>query len=243
MEPFQGCILCGKNVQLTFEHIPPKCAFNNDLIYIQKHEQMVEEKSPLFGKYQRSHKGFGKYCLCANCNNITGNWYAKAFCDFAQQGQKILTESNNIELTSGSYIIKPKNVLKQILLMFLCADAAGILREKSGVLSYLLDKKSSAFPEKLNIFLYSNASHCKRMMGYSFGADFGTGEKFQWSEINFKPFGYFMTYDSNPPNKFMVNISKFNDIDYNRDLNVEITLPNLHVSSQVLGSYDNVANE
>lgn len=242
MGKFQGCVLCGKDVELTFEHIPPRGAFNDGLIYVQRHEQLVEEKSRLFGKSSRSHKGFGKYCLCANCNNSTGNWYAKDFCEFAKQGMKILNE-NKTQLIEGSYLIKPKNILKQILLMFLCADSAGILRQKNGVLEYLQNKENSVFPEKLNIFLYSNSSSYKRMMGYSFGTDIRTGEFFQWSEINFEPFGYFMTYDSNPPNKFMVSISNFNKIPYDLELEVLIILQYLHVNNPEIGTYLNVPDE
>ncbi len=102
------------------------------MIFVQKHEQLIEEKSPLFNKYLRSHKGFGKYCLCAECNNSTGNWYSKDFCDFTSQGMRILKDSQDNSLINGSYLIKPKNVLKQIVLMFLCADSAGILRKKKG---------------------------------------------------------------------------------------------------------------
>ncbi|RRN76212.1 hypothetical protein EIM50_25840, partial [Pseudoxanthomonas sp. SGD-10] len=230
-EILERCHLCGKREKLTFEHIPPKCAFNTDLIYVQKHEQMLNEKSPTFGKYLRSQKGFGKYCLCPSCNNSTGNWYAKAFCDFIHQGKKIQNENSDFEKVSGTYHIKPKNVLKQILLMFLCADSAGILREKNGVVPYLMDKKSSEFPEKLNIYLYSNNSVHKRMMGYSFAMDCTTGERFQWSEINFNPFGYFMTYDSNPPNNFMVNVSNFNMISYDVQVPVDIVLANLIINN------------
>lgn len=236
-----SCFLCGSEDYLTFEHIPPRCALNSDLIFVQKHEQMLDKSSPLFGKYSKSHKGFGKFCLCAKCNNNTGNWYAKAFCDFANQGLKILNQNQDSVnyLIAGDYFIQPKNILKQILLMFVSADSAGILRSKPGVVNYILDRNNSNFPEKLNIFLYSNSSIYKRMMGYSFAANIYTGERYEWSEINFRPFGYFLTYDSNPPNQFMVNISKFNEVPYNKATNVEIKLPYLVVSSMEIGTYDN----
>lgn len=238
-----NCALCGLETKLTFEHIPPKCAFNNDSIYIQTHEQMVKTESPLYGKKSLSHRGFGKFCLCASCNNATGNWYAKDFCDFIIQGQKILNESDPNGLITGEYNIKPLNVLKQILLMFVCADSAGILRKHKGVVKYLMNKKSIDFPEKISVYIYSNACSYKRMMGYSFGIDTRNGEKFQWSEINYEPFGYVLTYDSNPPNPFMVNISGFNETAYDVKYNILLKTVYLKVSNEVLGHYDNVPND
>ncbi len=80
-------------------------------------------------------------------------------------------------------------------------------------------------------------------MGYSFASDIRTGEFYQWSEINFEPFGYFMTYDSNPPNKYMINITKFNDITYNHNLEVIIKLAYLEVNTPEIGTYSNIPEE
>lgn len=235
-----NCGLCGMETKLTFEHIPPRCAFNNDGIFIQTHEQMSGSESPLLGKRSLSHRGFGKFCLCASCNNSTGNWYAKDFCDFVHQGQKILNKSNPNWLITGEYNIKPLNVLKQILLMFICADSAGTLRKHKGVVKYLMDKTSNDFPEKVHIYIYSNACSYKRMIGYSFGLDTINNEEFYWSEINFEPFGYLLTYDSRPPNPFMVNISGFNEREYNVKCNILLKTAYLKVSNETIGHYDNV---
>lgn len=116
----------------------------------------MEESSKVFGKMMKSQRGFGRYCLCAQCNNSTGNWYVKDFCEFTGQGLNVLEESNS-PVVEGYYTIKPLNVIKQILLMFVCADTSGVLRNHKGVTDYLLNKENQNFPEKINIYLYSNA--------------------------------------------------------------------------------------
>ena len=83
------------------------------------------------------------------------------------------------------------NVIKQIILMFLFIDSAGNLRKNRGILEYMMQKQDRDFPEKLNIYVYSNFCSYKRMHGLGFGMDMHNGEKFQWSKINFNPFGYF----------------------------------------------------
>jgi hypothetical protein len=45
-----ACALCGKPSNLTFEHIPPQCAFNSKPIYVQSHEHLTDENSYLYGK-------------------------------------------------------------------------------------------------------------------------------------------------------------------------------------------------
>lgn len=230
------CVLCGKLEILTFEHIPPHCAFNNKSIFVQKHEHLVDEKSRLFNKMSKNQRGFGKYSLCASCNNATGNWYVKDFCDFTKQGFEILKSDRDTQEVRGDYIIKPKNVLKQILLMFVAADSSGAVGSFEGVREYLMDKGSSDFPPHINIYLYSNASPKKRMLGYCVG--FGEKGPFQWSEINFHPFGYFLTYKSEPPNKRMISIKDFNRVPYGKVIRVTITTSYLKVSDFLIGTYD-----
>lgn len=55
-----NCYLCGKLEMLSFEHVPPQCAFNNKPILVQGHEELVETRSYLYGKKRRSQRGFGK---------------------------------------------------------------------------------------------------------------------------------------------------------------------------------------
>lgn len=235
------CALCGESRPLTFEHIPPQCAFNNKLIFVQKHDHLVSEGSPLFGKKMRSQRGFGKQSLCAACNNSTGNWYVKDFCDFVNQGWKILEGNTNPGYVQGEYIIKPQNVLKQILVMFLSADSSGALRDIPGVKEYLLNKDCCDFPPDIRIFLYSNASPQKRLLGYMVVGDLNYEPSINhWSEINFRPFGYFLTYNSPPPNEFMVDITNMSKVPFNKQMAVTLTLAYLVVDTPLIGFYKNV---
>lgn len=234
------CALCGKLKLLTFEHIPPQCAFNNKAIYVQNHEHLIDEKSYLFGKKKKFQRGFGKQSLCSSCNNNTGNWYVKEFCSFTEQGMQILKNNRIPDYIRGDYIIKPLNVLKQILLMFLSADSMGVIRDIKGMSEYLLNRESMAFPENVNIYLYSNASPKKRMLGYCIVRDIGIQGINRWSEINYQPFGYFFTYDSPPPNSYMVNITDFKKVPYNKEYKIQLTTAYLEVENMLIGHYKGV---
>lgn len=234
------CYLCGKVDKLSFEHVPPQCAFNNKPILVQGHEELVEENSYMYGKKRRSQRGFGKQSLCVSCNNNSGNWYAKDFCKFTEQGWEILKANKMPQYVLGSYEIKPLNVLKQILLMFVATDSSGVIGNIPGVREYLLNRENTNFPEKVNIHIYSNASPTKRMLGYCVVGDMDTQVISKWAEINYHPFGYFFTYDSPPPNEYMVNITDFTKVPFNKEYKMQLTTAYLKVENMFIGTYGNL---
>jgi hypothetical protein len=233
------CALCGAFGKLTFEHVPPQCAFNTNLMFVQRHEHLSEQQSRLFGKYAKSPRGFGKHSLCEPCNNNTGNWYAKDFCDFTEQGLPQV-EAMTTPLLKGDFAVKPLNVLKQILMMFISADSSGVLRKKAGLVDYLMQKENTRYPLDIGLYLYANRSARKRLIGYSAVLDAGESQVKHWSEINFQPFGYFLTYKSPPPNRFMTDITGMKNYAYDQASKIGIPAVYLAVSSPLIGFYDNL---
>jgi hypothetical protein len=122
------CLICGAYGALTFEHIPPESAYNDKPIFIQDSDHLTNKNSYVFGKRMLNNKGFGSYTLCKPCNNSTGGWYGEAYCSFSRQGMKILHSKEHIGSVMGDYFIKPLNVFKQILTMFMSADKSGHLQ-------------------------------------------------------------------------------------------------------------------
>jgi len=208
-------------------------------LYTYKPTSIWSKNQAIFSvKKKKSQRGFGKQTLCETCNNNTGGWYVKDFCSFIKQGMDILTNNQNPYYISGSYKCKPQNVIKQILLMFLAADSHGIVRDLPGVSDYLLNKESSAFPDKVDIYIYSNSSAKKRMLGYCVVYD--AGKICKWSEINFRPFGYFLTYDSPPPNEYMVKITDFSKVPYDKEYDIKLNTARLKVDNMLIGHYDGI---
>lgn len=232
------CLLCGKLRDLTYEHIPPKSAFNQKGIKVQLSEHLLDIESPLFGKHKKAPKGFGGYTLCSSCNNSTGEWYAKDFSDFAQQGMKIIKEAKPQYWIEGNYKVKPLNVLKQMLTMFMSADKGGYLQSQRDLVDFILNKKSQDLPDRFNVYLYSNISPYYRMLGWCFVQDFKISTVTnRWSEINFKPFGYFLTENSPSAHIDQVNISHFKGFAYDEEAEIVLKLPYLRVSSPNIGIY------
>ena len=213
-KPQGYCCICGELKELTFEHVPPSCSFNNKPIFIQGIEHLWDDSSYVFGKKRMSNRGLGSYSLCAECNNKTGAWYAKDFCEFAKQGMNILRSTQqDSRVIDGTYFLKPLNVFKQIVAMFMSADKSGHLRDNHHLRAFLLDKELQKFPEEFRVYLYSNASPFKRLAGYTL-MYVPTVGVVKWSEINFQPFGYFLTENSSPPNQYMIDITSWSEKPY-----------------------------
>lgn len=232
-----NCALCGEFKKLSFEHVPPAAAFNNSPIFIQGYEHLTNENSYLYGKKKKSNKGFGGYTLCESCNNNTGDWYARDFVEFALQGMEIIKSFDPQYNIKGTYTIKPLNVIKQILTMFMSADKSGHLQSQKELVDFILNKEAIGMPERYQVYLYATLSPFKRMMGYSIVYDPKLGIQ-KWSEINFQPFGYFLTEESKPAHEHMCDISTFGSINYDKKLSVEISTAYLNVNSPAIGFYE-----
>lgn len=231
-----NCAICGIFGKLSFEHVPPKSAFNNKPIYIQNHDNLTNENSHLFGKKMKSNKGFGAYTLCGSCNSLTGDWYARDFASFAQQGMTIISSMDPQPFIVGEYKLKPLNVIKQILTMFMSADKSGYLQSLADLKAFILNKDNNLFPEPFKIFLYSNLSAQKRMMGYSVVyTEYGIQK---WSEINFQPFGYLLAEDSISAHEDMLDITSFGQYRYDEEVKIKMTTRYLNVTSPFIGQYD-----
>ena len=109
------CCICGEYKKLTFEHIPPKSAFNDRSVVLHKIEDIMCKAPNDFGRGRISQKGSGEYTLCSKCNNDTGAWYGDAFAEFAEQGMNFMSISNSSSSLYYPFHIYPLRVLKQIL--------------------------------------------------------------------------------------------------------------------------------
>jgi hypothetical protein len=71
------CHLCLTEGPLSFEHVPPKAAFNDRRVEIGGIEHWLRRDSEgprLRHTIQQGGSGFRR--LCVECNNRTGSWYA-----------------------------------------------------------------------------------------------------------------------------------------------------------------------
>src|SRR5215467_7970637 len=92
LSQFGECCICGVTGKLTFEHVPPRAAFNDRRIFEAHIQSLLEGKWAPGGDIQGRYAqlGAGRYSLCGKCNNDTGGWYGPSYVDFARQAMVLL---------------------------------------------------------------------------------------------------------------------------------------------------------
>lgn len=118
------CALCGKKCKLSFEHIPPKAAFNANPSRPVSGDKIMGDNSRMPWDidglpYENQQRGMGRFSLCDECNNNTGTWYGNDYTNFARIIHCFLAD-NRSSLAQGVHIkqIYPLRIIKQVLSMF-----------------------------------------------------------------------------------------------------------------------------
>lgn len=231
---FGKCALCKKECELTFEHIPPRAAFNSSPIkpvsgmeLMKDSERMPWETDGLH--YFNQQQGMGMYSLCASCNNNTGTWYGDAYTDFARRIHYLLSndlpsEANSLEIMN----IYPLKIIKQVFSMFCSVNRNYEDSHFDSLRAFVLDKDLVGLDKsKFAVYMYITRSSVKRYAPMSVIIS-GIGDKIETalvSEITAYPFGFVLLFDpENVTNEFGVDITGFADCKFDNKATVKMPL-------------------
>ncbi len=127
------CALCGTYGKLSYEHIPPRSAFNSKPVKMYTGTELLKNDSALPWEVNgltsiNRQQGSGKFALCQPCNNNTGSWYAREYQEvahivaYALQDPEV-TDSHAI----GIRDVYPLRFFKQIISMFCSVNNYGTI--------------------------------------------------------------------------------------------------------------------
>lgn len=220
------CRLCGDYKKLSFEHIPPRKAFN-------EHQRLFRTaQDHLSGRrYSKYRKGVGDYSLCVECNNRTGAWYGEAFVEWTRQGFEWFDKVKGEKALSLPYYIRPLNVLKQITVMALALAPETAIPKNAEARRFVLRKKERYLPPDLRAFVYyCMDGEVRFASGMAILDTTGGGSDFVLGEVAMPPFGYCITSPmgdrkSLAEGKGLYDISWFSRFGYNEWTQVHLRLP------------------
>lgn len=120
---FGICHICGSREKLTFEHVPPKSAFNNFPTKRYSYlDQLEKNKKPweFDGVHHTiNQRGNGYYSLCRSCNNSIGQLYGNAYKEFSLGVASLIGNNKDFEYISiKAPSVSPIAIMKQVLSMF-----------------------------------------------------------------------------------------------------------------------------
>lgn len=164
-------------------------------------------------------KGMGSYTLCKKCNNDTGAWYGNRFVQFCKKGMLILKRSNYKPSLYYFMDIYPLAIIKQIVSMFLSINSTRFRDRHPDLVTFVLNRERKYLDREYRIYIYFNHSGMHRATPFSAKLDFNASTMAHYktsymTEISYPPFGYLMTFNSDPPDSEIVDITYFATYNY-----------------------------
>lgn len=244
------CKLCGKEGNLTFEHVPPQNAFNSFPVKMYSFDESIQILSGaggrmpwdfdgLYGKINQ--RGSGDYYLCRECNNNTGAWYVSEYVKLSQIIHSVIIDNKlqpNNKYSFKVLSIYPLRIFKAIMTMF-CDINNDCFGDKQ-LRNYLLEKESTILDlNKYKVYLTLVTPQMRRIQGYAIMGNLLQKSLVQLTEIASYPLGCILCIDK--PTWFTPTGLLINDLatySYNDKCNLEfIGIPYLDINSQVPADY------
>lgn len=206
MKNYGKCHLCGKECKLTFEHLPPERANNNKEAHaivgdtLMRHIGGVKDPWDLSGlRYKKLQRGMGGYTLCSECNNNTGNWYAKDYINFVNTIGYVLNNKIDLEKTEAIHLelkdMYPLRIIKQILCMFASTMHPEFLDANPDLREFIMNKESKNFnAKKYRISMYILKEPRNGWSGLNVMM-YGNGKMKTVAYMDLYPVGYILEVD------------------------------------------------
>jgi hypothetical protein len=233
---FGTCHICGRYTKLSFEHVPPRAAFNNQPVRRPHGKALINANlDQISGKI--SQRGAGHKTLCGQCNNNTGSWYGSAFVEWSYQAMDILYATRGEATLYYTYHIYPLRVIKQIVCMFFSANGPDFRESHQDLVRFVLNRNATGLDPQYRIYTYFNASGRARQTGITSILNIDTRTTRVMSEIAFPPLGHLMTFESSPSDNRPVDISFMAQFHYNDWKHISLRLPVLPIYTYFAGDY------
>lgn len=161
---FGICHLCLENKEMTYEHYPPKSAFNkNTSFYSIAHDEYLSNFKNFHAGQKIQSKifqgGVGGYCLCEECNNFLGTNYVKDYVKIAKIFYSALQQEEPFKCMRLKLKKSDINLfyfLKQIAAIFICCNDVWLTERYPELLEFVRKKESKVLDPKFRFYLYLN---------------------------------------------------------------------------------------
>ena len=222
---------------MSFEHVPPRKAFNNTPAISMVFEDYLRLGPNAKPRGPISQRGLGDYTLCGRCNNNTGSWYGGAYVKWCVQAKELLVKTGGKPTHQHSFHLYPLRVLKQVVSMFLSVNSVRFATKNPELRKFVLDTKARFLNPRYRFFVYYTTSETYRSMGVNAQLRGGGGILVCGGEISYPPFGLVMILDSAPLDDRHYEITCFSAFDYDDFRVLPLRIPVLPVVGGLPGDY------
>ena len=235
------CHICGNYGELSFEHIPPENALNNQRAIVYTGENAVKRYKGEKSRYINQQQGMGRYTLCESCNNNTGAWYATVYNTVAKEVARSIRENKQLEhgdVVEFSFKKLPAlEFVKQVVTMF-CSLLPLSEVQRLGFDKLLLDKTSNAIDKSLfDLRIYLTPPNVGQLMIGPSSIVSKTETGFETTvacDLGAYPFGFILNLTPQTPIEYGTSIMNLFDATYGKEYSAKWPLMYLERTSDVL---------
>lgn len=200
------CHICLRRKKLTFEHVPPRRAYNRHPVvaHTLNHPAAAAGKIPI-GVVAKYRAGMGVTTLCEECNGFTARYYGEAFAEWVRQA---LVYADRYERADGRenvvllpFQIEPLGVLKQIATMALAVAPVSRIDAHRDLRRFVLLPFERHLPPQYEFRVYLNPKRSQwkepqnRMNGASVLMNVANRTAIHTvADIAFPPLGYWVAW-------------------------------------------------
>ena len=223
------CALCGKECELSFEHIPPRSAFNDTPAKpvsvwsaIADEDRYPWEIDGL--PYENMQQGMGLYSLCRECNSYTGKYYGKEYKEFAMRSYKVVTSNVDPAETCVEYKkIHPLRFIKQVFSMFCSTDPNN--KHCDDLRKFVIDKDATGIDtNKYRLTMYFTRRKIVKYTGMNILMNIQAHTNTCLSEITAFPMGFLLYFHPDEKTQIEgIDITAF--ANYSYDYEGSVLLP------------------
>ena len=149
------CRLCGANGPLSFEHVPPRSAFNDSPAFLQTLEEWTSEAEGGVRSGKLQQRGFGGYTLCERCNNVTGSWYGSEYVKWARTVAPWVLAKPPFATVARLYLnsVYPLRFLKQMMTCLFSANSHKFAAQYPHLVDFVLYKDKRGLAPRYEAYL------------------------------------------------------------------------------------------
>lgn len=220
------CHLCGQWTEsLSYEHVPPKKAFNESFAVRTEMERYLQQPDAPFKGGTKLRMGAGAYTLCTPCNNFTGGEYAIEYVRLARAAFDYVRRFPQIgdhDVTICG--VRPLRILKQAVTMFFSVNEPTFGDRHPELRRFVLDRHAVGLPPRYDVFLTLVRGGMGRSSAVTGVGVFEYGDAKLVSEVAHFPFALLMTFDAPAPDDTVGRVTHFGTygLDEIRDVRVRL---------------------
>jgi len=226
------CRICGACGTLTYEHVPPRGAFNDQPLRSYKRGEWWNFQAGERARHENEQRGAGDHLLCDRCNSrVCGRWYVPELCKWvravASRWDSLPAGAGpEVVVTIGLRRVYPARVAKQVIAMLLATTPAGFSSGHPELQRLVLKRHARGLPERYQLYLSLFNGDVARETGLYHAFNAFDGRALAAIELSYPPFSYLLTIDEGPVADRLGAISDFLDCgpDDERELKLRLAL-------------------